>query len=280
CLTEQTRTAGAPAKLPKLPNTPVFIPDRNRREPLLPFTMGHNSKKYRADRPPSTSDIGCLLWRPQTSTKPVMVPLSDEPSYTSIETSLTDLRELEGKTRGKKADRPPEPATGSLVTEDTLKSLLDELRHNIAADISVFKEEPRRVSVCLHDTEVATAAHESQLTDLEQELSLLRRDQAQLYYHMAAIEDRRRWKNVKVCGLPNNIATAEIPHLIRKLFTDLFSVKQAKLMTLDGCYGLPAPPAGSTGVNRDVIIRFQNGPDKHAFMTAIHSKSPYSYEDH
>ncbi|CAH2224107.1 Hypothetical predicted protein [Pelobates cultripes] len=77
----------------------------------------------------------------------------------------------------------------------------------------------------------------------------------------------------------DDIATAQIPHLFQRFLTQLFSAKQAKLMTVGGCYRLPAPPA-SAGVHRDVIIRFQNGPDKQAFMTAIRNKSPYSFEEH
>ncbi|CAH2285070.1 Hypothetical predicted protein [Pelobates cultripes] len=97
---------------------------------------------------------------------------------------------------------------------------------------------------------------------------------------MAAAEYRRRWKNIKIRGLPDTVTTAEIPHLIRRLLTQLFSAKQAKLMQLDSCYRLPAPPASARGGHRDVIIRFRNGPDKQAFMSATRNKSPYSFEEH
>ncbi|CAH2315099.1 Hypothetical predicted protein [Pelobates cultripes] len=206
-------------------------------------TRGHKSKKYREDKPQTTADIGDLLWRPQSSTRPVMVPLSDGPSCSSSETSLTDLRELETLTRSKQAYKPSDQKTGVPVTESTLKALLDELRHNIATDISAFREEISRVSSRLHDMEVTTAGHETRLTTLKRELSALKCEQAKTQHHMAAIEDRRRCKNVKVRGLPDTVAIAEIPHLIQRLLTQLFSTKPAKLMTLDGCYRLPVPPA-------------------------------------
>ncbi|CAH2221683.1 Hypothetical predicted protein [Pelobates cultripes] len=206
-----------------------------------------------------------------------MAPLEDGPSCSSSKTSLSDLRELETLTRSKQADKPSDRKSGEPVTEDTL---LDELRRNIITDISAFREEISGVSARQHDTEVTTAGHETRLTTLEQELSTLRCEQAKTQHHMATMEDWRRWKNVKDRGLPDTSAMAEIPQPIPRLLTQLFSAKQAKLLTLDGSYRLPAPPASVTGAHRDVIIRFQNGPDKQVFMTATCNKSSYTFEDH
>ncbi|CAH2311643.1 Hypothetical predicted protein [Pelobates cultripes] len=142
--------------------------------------MGRKTKKYRADKPPTTADIGSygdpraprgLSWRLSRMGHPA-IP-SDRKSW------------------------PP-------VTEAALKALLDEIRRNIAADISTFKEDINRVSARLHETEVATAGHETRLTALEWELSMLRHEQAQTQYCMAAMEDRRLCKNVKVRGLSNS----------------------------------------------------------------------------
>ncbi|CAH2247612.1 Hypothetical predicted protein [Pelobates cultripes] len=191
---------------------------------------------------------------------------------------LPDLRELEVKTRDKQAAIQSDRKSGTSVTEGTLKDLLDKLCRNIAADISAFKEEISGVMARLHETEVTTACHETRLTTLDWELSTLWRKQAQTQY-VAAMEDRRRWKNIKVQGLPDNIATAELPHLFRRLLAQLLFAKQAKLMSLYGCYRPPAPPASSTGVHRDIVICFQNSPDKQVFMTAIRNKSPYSFEE-
>ncbi|CAH2293005.1 Hypothetical predicted protein [Pelobates cultripes] len=97
---------------------------------------------------------------------------------------------------------------------------------------------------------------------------------------MAVMEDRRTWKNVMIRGIPEQIGTAEIPHLVRRLLTHLFSAKQAKMMALDGCFRLPVPTSCSTEGNRDVIARFQNGPDRQAFLTALQNKSPYDFKGH
>ncbi|CAH2284228.1 Hypothetical predicted protein [Pelobates cultripes] len=132
-------------------------------------------------------------------------------------------------------EKPRAHAEGPPVTERTLKTLLDDLRRNIAADITLF-EEIRGVSGRLHDSEVATAAHEVRIANLEKELSELKCTQAQIQTRMAAAEDRRRWKNIKMRGLPDNIATAKIPHLLSRLFTQLFSAKQSKLVAVDGCF--------------------------------------------
>ncbi|CAH2295715.1 Hypothetical predicted protein [Pelobates cultripes] len=224
--------------------------------------MWPKMKKYWADKPPTTADIGDLLWRPQSSTRPVMAPLSDGPSCSFSEMSLPDLRELESLTRRKQAAKLSDRKSGAPVTEATIKTLLDELRRNIATDISAFREEISGVSALLHD--------------MEQELSTLKSEQAQKQHRMAAMEEQRWWKNVKVSNLPDTVPTAEIPHLIQRLLTQLISAKQ---MTLDSCYRLTAPLASTTGVHRDVIICFHNGPDNQAFMTTIRNKLPYTFED-
>ncbi|CAH2306761.1 Hypothetical predicted protein [Pelobates cultripes] len=241
--------------------------------------MGRKSKKYKADKQSTTDDIRELLRRLQGMMKPVMAPLSDGLSYSSSETSLPDLEELATIAGKQKADIPTKRSEGSLVMEGTLKALLDNLRRNLAADINSFKEEISGVSRHLNDTEISLAAHESCLNTMEQEIRELRHEQAQTQNRMAMMEDRR-WKDVKIRGIPAQISAAEIPHFMRRLLTHLFSAKQAKMMALDGCFRLPAPTSRSTEVNGDVIVRFQNGPDRQVLLMALRNKSPYDFEGH
>ncbi|CAH2321822.1 Hypothetical predicted protein [Pelobates cultripes] len=84
----------------------------------------------------------------------------------------------------------------------------------------------------------------------------MRREKAQIQSHMVAMEDRQRWKNIKIRGILKQISTAEIPHLIRRLLTHLFSSTHAKLMALDGCFRLSASLLHSPEVNGDIIVRF------------------------
>ncbi|CAH2324360.1 Hypothetical predicted protein, partial [Pelobates cultripes] len=48
-----------------------------------------------------------------------------------------------------------------------------------------------------------------------------------------ALENKRRWKNINVRGLPDTMEVAEFSHYFRRLLSMLFSAKQAKAMTLD-----------------------------------------------
>ncbi|CAH2314830.1 Hypothetical predicted protein, partial [Pelobates cultripes] len=50
-----------------------------------------------------------------------------------------------------------------LITEEKLRDMLGELRHNIAADIGRFRKEISGVSAHLQNTELNTAAQESRL---------------------------------------------------------------------------------------------------------------------
>ncbi|CAH2314023.1 Hypothetical predicted protein [Pelobates cultripes] len=164
-----------------------------------------------------------------------MAPLSDAPSRTSSEDSLSNL-ELMAETQraGKPKTRSSPP-----VTEDRLKA-----RH-IVADINSFKEEIHGVSVRLHNTEISTAAHEARINSLENELTKTKNNLIQTQHQVAAMKDRRRWNIVKIRGLAESGTTAEIPHLIRRLLSSLFAPKQAKAMMLEGCYRLPQLQANS-----------------------------------
>ncbi|CAH2274288.1 Hypothetical predicted protein, partial [Pelobates cultripes] len=82
---------------------------------------------------------------------------------------MAGIRRMDGL---QQQDSPP-------VTEEKLKPLLEDPRRNIAGDINSFKDEIHGVSVCLHDTEINTAAQESRITGLENELTTLKHDLAQ-----------------------------------------------------------------------------------------------------
>ncbi|CAH2315081.1 Hypothetical predicted protein [Pelobates cultripes] len=149
--------------------------------------MGRKSKKYRTEKHPNTADIGKLLWRPQASLRPVMAPLSDAPSRSSSEDSLSNLEMMAETQRAGKTKAQSNPP----VTEDRLKVLLDDLRRHIAADINSFKEEIHGVSGRLHDTEINTAAHEARINSLESELTKTKNNLIQTQHQVAAMEDRR-----------------------------------------------------------------------------------------
>ncbi|CAH2220600.1 Hypothetical predicted protein [Pelobates cultripes] len=144
-----------------------------------------------------------------------MRPLSDGPSCLTSEDSLTNLRGSEQPVTKRRAEQPPMQRVSPLVTEAMLKAYFHELCQSITASIAAFKKEINGVSVRLHDTEVTSAAHEVRIASLETEIATLRQEITQSQHHMAVMEDRRRWKNVKLSGLPGSIPLTEIPHLIR-----------------------------------------------------------------
>ncbi|CAH2284048.1 Hypothetical predicted protein [Pelobates cultripes] len=76
--------------------------------------------------------------------------------------------------------------------------MLGELHCNIAADIVKFREEISGVPAGLQNTEHNTAAQKTRLVAVEQQLLALQKAQRQHQDSMAVLEDKRRWKNVKV----------------------------------------------------------------------------------
>ncbi|CAH2283943.1 Hypothetical predicted protein [Pelobates cultripes] len=80
--------------------------------------------------------------------------------------------------------------------------------------------------------ELNAAAHETQLSSLENKLQMLQREHILVQDRMSTMEDRGRWKNVKVRGLANNMDAAKIPHFFRRLLLLIFNAKQAKAWLL------------------------------------------------
>ncbi|CAH2283260.1 Hypothetical predicted protein [Pelobates cultripes] len=122
--------------------------------------MGRRTKKYKAERPPATADIGELLRRPQASGRPEMAPMSN--GISSSDKILADGEDYYTNVPTRPVPPKPSPAAKPPVTEDTLRSLLDELRRNIAT-IGQFREEINGVSARLQHTELNSADHENRI---------------------------------------------------------------------------------------------------------------------
>ncbi|CAH2272817.1 Hypothetical predicted protein [Pelobates cultripes] len=107
-------------------------------------------------------------------------------------------------------------------------------------------------------------------------MQALQHSQVQTQEHMASMEEMRRWKNIKMRGLPETMEA--VPYFFRRLLTYLFSVKQAKGMPLHGWYRIPKMASSTPETRRDVIVRFQQNLDRLLFMAVIRSKSPLRFE--
>ncbi|CAH2277360.1 Hypothetical predicted protein [Pelobates cultripes] len=92
--------------------------------------MGSRNKKYKAERPPTTADIGELLSRPQSTGRPEMAPTSD--GLSSGDEISADGDDYDTRVPTRPVPPISAPAAKPPVTEDTLQSLLDKLRLNIA----------------------------------------------------------------------------------------------------------------------------------------------------
>ncbi|CAH2324875.1 Hypothetical predicted protein [Pelobates cultripes] len=79
---------------------------------------------------------------------------------------------------------------------------------------------------------------------MELELNEMRREQAQAQSHLAAMEDRRRWKNFKIRGIPEQIDKAEIPQLGD--YSHTFSAKQRDASNSQRLHHVPLSIPNST----------------------------------
>ncbi|CAH2307093.1 Hypothetical predicted protein, partial [Pelobates cultripes] len=122
---------------------------------------------------------------------------------------------------------PSKLVAQQLITEEKLRGLLNELCWKIAADIGQFQEKINRVSARLHTTELNTMAHEIRISSLEHKLQTLYHSQAQTQERMAALEDKRHFKNVKIPSLKDKTEAAELPHFLRRLHIHLLGKSHA-----------------------------------------------------
>ncbi|CAH2299819.1 Hypothetical predicted protein [Pelobates cultripes] len=236
--------------------------------------MGRRNKK--PDKPPSTADIGELLRRPQNFQRPDTAPQLEGLYHSFSETTESEEEDYGTGVVGRPIQSPMKPS----LTEEKLKVMLGELRRNIAADIGVFRDEISGVVACLQNAELNTAAQESHLASVEQQILTLQKTQKQHQINMAALEDKRRGKNVKIRSLPEEAETTELPHLIRRLLNTLFKPKKAKGMPLDSCFRISGQQAGTPVRGNNVIVRLQQGRDRQTFMAAVRSNSPFHFESH
>ncbi|CAH2316199.1 Hypothetical predicted protein [Pelobates cultripes] len=171
-----------------------------------------------------------------------MAPQMESRYNSSSEASVSE----EGDYGERAMSRPTHSPAKHPITEETPRDMLGELRRNIAADIGKFREEISSVSARLQNTELNAAAQDTRLGTVEQQLLALQKVQREHQESMAVLEDKRRWKNIKVRGLPDAVETDELPHLFRRMFSTLFTARQAKGMSLDSWYRISRQQTGIT----------------------------------
>ncbi|CAH2221490.1 Hypothetical predicted protein [Pelobates cultripes] len=124
------------------------------------------STQISAAKPPSTADIGELLRRPQNFQRPDMAPQLEGLYHSFSETTESEEEDYGTGAVGRPIQSPTKPS----LTEEKLKVILGELRRNIAADIGVFRDKISGVVARLQNAELNTAAQESHLELVEQQI--------------------------------------------------------------------------------------------------------------
>ncbi|CAH2273325.1 Hypothetical predicted protein [Pelobates cultripes] len=124
---------------------------------------------------------------------------------------LADREDYYAKVPTRPEPPKPSPAAKPPVTEDTLQSLLNELRRNIATDIGQLRKEINGVSALLQLTELNSADHENCIQVLERPITALQHRERSRYRIEQILHSHTAWLVIQVSLRP--ILSCVVPDL-------------------------------------------------------------------
>ncbi|CAH2315302.1 Hypothetical predicted protein [Pelobates cultripes] len=75
---------------------------------------------------------------------------------------------------------------------------------------------------------------------------------------IAAFQDSKRQRNLKIWSVPEDITDTEVPHYIRRLLRSVLSSFKAKAISMESYFWIPKPAKAPDWVPRDLLICFQS----------------------
>ncbi|CAH2325416.1 Hypothetical predicted protein [Pelobates cultripes] len=238
--------------------------------------MGRKTKKSKADKPSMSKNIGDLWRQAQRAEEVKMAAYADFASDISEE--LLDEAVEEQVLPLQAPKPPPAPPDTAPVTTAILKDLLAGLQHTLQADVAQIRQDLRGLTGRMATLEQNTSLNAKHIAQLQQTVGELTQQEVKMEQRLSAAEDHRRSLNLKVRGITENTAGAELPILARRLLHALLPPKQAKAVEIKGLFRIPKPVKAQAGAPRDLIILFQRSKDKIEVLNAVRNHSSYSFE--
>ncbi|CAH2247715.1 Hypothetical predicted protein [Pelobates cultripes] len=174
--------------------------------------------------------------------------------------------------------KPRQSKTGAdaePVTTGVFKTLLADLQKNILTDVTALRGDLQGLAGRVSTLEGSTQANQQNIATLQKAVHDLQQLNRMYEHRFAAQEDARRRHNLKVRRVPEEVLEAELPHVLRCMFTAILPPGQA--ISPADFFRVPKPTRAPA--TRDTIVTFCNGKDNAAVLTALHGKTPLRFEN-
>ncbi|CAH2307367.1 Hypothetical predicted protein [Pelobates cultripes] len=182
------------------------------------------------------------------------------------EPSLDTLNELPQR-RGLHHTSSDEDDTPS--TKRHIKSLLKDICSLFQADLAIVREDAHSLTGRVKLTEEEVTALQTKQTAMQETPDKTIQAQEGMAGKLADKEDKNRRNNIKLRGMPENVAMAKLLQYLLHLFHHLLPPKRAKAIILNGCYHIPKPPNGQKSSTRDLIVQLVSSLDKMAVLVPV-----------
>ncbi|CAH2325857.1 Hypothetical predicted protein [Pelobates cultripes] len=234
--------------------------------------MGRKSKQLHHEAKPSSQNIGDLLRATPRPWPAMMAPAREAPDHSS-----DDSMEEAAEARSTRWESTPPPEQMPASKADIIH-LLKELKAQSAADVALIREDLGAMSARIQAVEVNEAATTAKIETLQREMAQMKKTSTILENKVAALEDAKRHRNLRLRGIPEAVQDSEVAHYLRRLLASLLSQAKAKSILLEFHFRIPKPPRAPADVPRDLLIRFQSLRGKLLVQEAARDTNTYEFE--
>ncbi|CAH2293807.1 Hypothetical predicted protein [Pelobates cultripes] len=147
-----------------------------------------------------------------------------------------------------------------------------------AADIALVWKDLGVITARLQSLEDSGDNVQCQQDAPQSELDALKLTNLLMEGRIAALEDSKRQRNLKIRSVFEEVTESETPHYLRRLLSSILTPAKAKAISLDTYFRLPKPAKAPDGVPRDLLISFQSLRSKQLVQAAVRDTPSYHFE--
>ncbi|CAH2250787.1 Hypothetical predicted protein [Pelobates cultripes] len=156
----------------------------------------------------------------------------DEPQYTAKQ---GDTNKTPPPADWRQTSRRAIPETHPDLTPASkayIQNMLAEIKAFFTADTALWRKDMGVMTARLRMLEEAGDTTRGKQDDLKAEVGKLKQANLTMESRLAVLEDSKRQQNLRVRGVPEDAAEAEIPHYFRRLISSMLPQPKAKAIHL------------------------------------------------
>ncbi|CAH2224377.1 Hypothetical predicted protein [Pelobates cultripes] len=235
--------------------------------------MGRKSKQLHNE---TYQNIGALF-RATPQPRPAKMAPAREASEHSLDDSMLEAAEASTKRGSTRSESTPPPEQMPASKADIIY-LLKELKAQSAADMALIREDLGTMTARIQAVEVNEAATTPKIETLQREMAQMKQTSTILENKVAALEDAKRQRNLRIRGIPEAVQDPDVTHYLRRLLASLLLPANAKSILLEFHFRIPKPPRAPADVPQDLLICFQSLRGKLLVQEATRETNTYEFE--